>query len=84
MPASILTRPTPWPRLRRQHAPVLIAHGTKDRMVPVDNAHRIYANAKPGDELYLMENFGHVTLWMDYKHRLAARTLQWFDAHLVN
>jgi hypothetical protein len=66
------------------HAPVLIAHGTKDRMVPVDNAHRIYANAKPGDELYLMENFGHVTLWMDYKHRLAARTLQWFDAHLVN
>jgi pimeloyl-ACP methyl ester carboxylesterase len=39
--------------------PVLVLHGTEDRLVPVENA-RLLAKRIPGAELLLLEGAGHV------------------------
>jgi len=46
-------------RLGSIRVPVLVLHGTEDRMVNVDNA-RILAERIPGAELHLLEGAGHL------------------------
>jgi 3-oxoadipate enol-lactonase len=48
-----------WDRLAQIRCPVLILHGTGDRLVSVDNARRL-ADAIPGSQLVLLEGAGHV------------------------
>lgn len=42
--------------------PLLIIHGRLDRLVPVDNAERLYAAAGEPRQLYLIDNAGHYPL----------------------
>lgn len=39
--------------------PVLLFHGTDDRVVPVEHAHRLLAAAAPHTELRITEGVGH-------------------------
>lgn len=48
-----------WDRLHLIDLPVLVLHGTEDRMVAVENA-RLIAGRIPGAELALLEGAGHV------------------------
>jgi 3-oxoadipate enol-lactonase len=48
-----------WDRLAEVACPVLILHGTEDRLVPVENARRLAA-AILGARLVLLEGAGHV------------------------
>jgi 3-oxoadipate enol-lactonase len=48
-----------WDRLSGIACPVLILHGTEDRLVPMVNARRLAA-AIPGSRLVLLEGAGHV------------------------
>jgi pimeloyl-ACP methyl ester carboxylesterase len=48
-----------WDRLGDLRCPVLVLHGTEDRVVPVANARRLAA-AIPGARLVLLEGAGHV------------------------
>ncbi len=46
-------------RLPTLRLPVLVLHGSEDRLVPVENA-RLLANRIPGAELVVLEGAGHV------------------------
>jgi fermentation-respiration switch protein FrsA (DUF1100 family) len=46
-------------RIGRVRAPVLIAHGTADDLVPVDHARRLHAAAPEPKGLHLIEGAGH-------------------------
>jgi len=48
-----------WDRVRALHCPVLVLHGTEDRVIPVENGRRL-AGAIPGAKLVLLEGAGHV------------------------
>jgi 3-oxoadipate enol-lactonase len=48
-----------WDRLAEVDCPVLVLHGTEDRLVSVENARRVAA-AIPGARLVLLEAAGHV------------------------
>ncbi|XBB69985.1 alpha/beta fold hydrolase [Nocardioides sp. WV_118_6] len=60
-------------RLHRWHGPTLIAHGTTDRIVPVENARRL-ARRIPHAELCLLAGAGHV-ITTDATDRLVAAIL---------
>ena len=48
-----------WDRVGSLACPVLVVHGTEDRVVPVENGIRL-AELIPGTELVLLEGAGHV------------------------
>jgi pimeloyl-ACP methyl ester carboxylesterase len=48
-----------WDRLAEVSCPVLVLHGTEDRLVSVENARRLAATI-PGGRLVLLEGAGHV------------------------
>jgi 3-oxoadipate enol-lactonase len=48
-----------WDRIRTLRVPVLVLHGTEDRVIPVENGKRLAA-AIPGSRLVLLEGAGHV------------------------
>ena len=48
-----------WDRIRSLGCPVLVLHGTEDRVIPVENGKRLAA-AIPGARLVLIEGAGHV------------------------
>jgi fermentation-respiration switch protein FrsA (DUF1100 family) len=41
------------------HAPVLIVHGTHDELIPVAEAHALYARANEPKQLFLVDGAGH-------------------------
>ncbi|HEY3247126.1 MAG TPA: alpha/beta fold hydrolase [bacterium] len=49
-------------RIGDLHAPVLILHGERDRVVPVENA-RLLAARIPGARLHIFPDAGHLFLW---------------------
>ena len=73
----------------RIRVPWLIAHGTADETVPVDDAHTLHA-ANPGSTLLMLDDAGHT---FGIKHpwsgsskafdRLHQATIEWFTRHLV-
>ena len=56
----VLERPEEfWPRLRRVHAPTLILHGDRDKLVPIRFGNRL-AEALPTAEYRVLADVGHV------------------------
>lgn len=50
-------------RVGKIAAPVLIVHGTEDRVIPVEHGRRLFEYAKPPKQLVIVEGGGHSTLW---------------------
>jgi pimeloyl-ACP methyl ester carboxylesterase len=50
---------TAWDRLGEVRRPILVLHGTEDRVVPAENGRRL-ARAIPGARLVLLDGAGHV------------------------
>lgn len=51
-----------WDRLPEIRVPVLVLHGSHDRLVPVENGRRL-AGLIPGARLHVLEGAGHVYHW---------------------
>jgi uncharacterized protein len=47
----------------RLRVPVLILHGTEDRVIPLEDARRLYAAAREPKELIEVEGAGHAAVW---------------------
>ena len=62
--------------LRRTHIPVVIFHGTRDRVVPFSSALRLKACLKPGDHFVTIEGGAHNNL-RDFElyHRFLGKIL---------
>lgn len=63
------------PRLPQLELPVLIVHGTADRLVPVDNAH-LLAAAVPAARLELLPGASHI-FWTDQPDRTLGLLQEW-------
>ena len=50
-------------RLPKVDAPVLIAHGTEDRVIPVEHGYRLHEVANGPKDLLIVEGVGHSDLW---------------------
>jgi len=60
--------------------PVLILHGTHDRIVPLAMARRLFEAAREPKELALLEGMDHLEAWMIEDHdAAAARMAAFFD-----
>ncbi len=65
LPVSWLMR-DPFPtreHIRRVDEPVLIVHGTEDRVIPVEHGRRLYEAAGDPKQLAIVEGAGHSDLW---------------------
>ena len=61
---------------------VLIFHGLADEIVPIENAHTIYKNAKDPKKLILFKNGDHQTSSRKDQNVFEKETLKWFKAAL--
>ena len=62
---------------------VLIFHGLADEVVPIENAHTIFKNAKDPKKLILFENGDHQTSSKEDQKVFEKETLKWFKAALL-
>ena len=62
---------------------VLIVHGELDELIPVENAHRLYAAAGEPKELYVIANAGHSELPQAQPEEYRKRIVGFFDRHLL-
>jgi alpha-beta hydrolase superfamily lysophospholipase len=59
-------------------APVLMLHGTEDRVIPLEEARRLYAAARQPKELIEVEGAGHASVWFGpARDRALAALAQW-------
>ncbi len=68
--------------IARTDTPVLIIHGTGDRVVPVSHAHELYRAGKPHNRLVILKDVGHVDIYFDRSGRVYEETVSWFGRHL--
>lgn len=59
--------------------PVLIIHGTADRLFPPDHALRMYASAKDPKTLWLIEGLGHANPIPDHEAQYRERVVTFFE-----
>lgn len=65
LPVSLLMK-DPMPtsdRIANVEAPVLIVHGTDDRIIPVEHGKRLFEQASDPKQLMIVEGAGHSDLW---------------------
>jgi fermentation-respiration switch protein FrsA (DUF1100 family) len=62
--------------------PVLIMHGGRDELVPIDTGERLYAAASEPKFLWYAPEAAHVKLSADYPAEYEARVVAFFDAAL--
>lgn len=70
--------------ISRTRAPVLIIHGKWDRIVPPDNAQRLFAASNARSELLMVDGHGHLTIWFDPTGVVHDRANAWFESWLDN
>ncbi len=68
--------------VKRTSASVLIMHGLEDRLVPAGNGAAIHAASPEGNELVLLPELGHTSIWFDPEGEVAARAVNWMDRHI--
>lgn len=64
------------------HGPILLIHGTDDRVVPPENSQRIYQSSPSGSKIILLRDVGHFGVWLDGDDRVKTQAIQWFKEHL--
>jgi fermentation-respiration switch protein FrsA (DUF1100 family) len=62
---------------------VLIVHGELDELIPVENAHRLYAAAGEPKELYVIPNTGHTGLLQAQPEEYRKRIVGFFNRYLL-
>jgi dipeptidyl aminopeptidase/acylaminoacyl peptidase len=62
--------------------PILIIHGDKDELVPVEHAYRLYENAKKPKKLEIIESAGHSFYQTKNLCKVAKLSVNWFKKHL--
>lgn len=62
---------------------VLIVHGELDELIPVENAHRLYAAAGEPKELYVIANAGHSELPQAQPEKYRKHIVRFFDRYLL-
>jgi pimeloyl-ACP methyl ester carboxylesterase len=73
---------SPLAAIQRTHAPVLLAHGTLDLIIPVEQSKELHAAAADHSELLLVPGAGHLTLWIDADGSTKKKACEWFDRYL--
>ncbi len=73
---------SPLAAIQRTKAPVLLAHGTIDMIIPCEQARELHAAAPNHSDLMLVPGAGHITLWVDINSAVAKRSCEWFDRYL--
>ena len=63
--------------------PTLIIHGSKDELVPVEHAYRLYENAKQPKELEIIEGANHTFSQAKDLDKITKLSLKWFKKHLT-
>jgi len=63
--------------------PILIAHGERDDLIPVENAHALYAAAQEPKELLLIPNAAHESFYPVAGEAYAQKIAAFFDRYLV-
>ena len=65
LPVSLLMRDPFLSRdhIRRVDEPVIILHGTADRVIPVESGRRLFEAADEPKELVIVDGAGHLDLW---------------------
>lgn len=69
--------------IRQTHAPVLLMHGTNDRLAPIEHAWRLREAGGDHTEFIPMPGLGHLGIWRDPKGEVARHTIRWFDQWLA-
>jgi fermentation-respiration switch protein FrsA (DUF1100 family) len=63
--------------------PLLLMHGVEDEIVPVANAHALYASAGEPKELWLIDNLKHCQALEEAYEPFKRRLLGFFDRWLA-
>jgi dipeptidyl aminopeptidase/acylaminoacyl peptidase len=69
-------------KVSQLHQPLLIIHGSRDEVVPVENAYRIYERAKEPKRLEIIEGGDHSLNKPQYWERIMELSLGWFGRYL--
>ena len=69
--------------IQRTTAPVLIMHGTDDKVVPCWHGVRLHEAARDHSRLVLIPGIGHTGVWFDHSGEVADRACAWFDRYLA-
>jgi dipeptidyl aminopeptidase/acylaminoacyl peptidase len=75
-----LSRISPVESIRGSRVPILLIHGTADRVVPVAHS-RLLKEASPSAMLWEVENARHVRAWNVQPLEYERRVLTWFQTH---
>ncbi len=62
--------------------PILIIHGSKDKLVPVEHAHKLYEHAEIPKELEVIEGADHTFSQAKHLDKVVNLSLKWFRKHL--
>jgi pimeloyl-ACP methyl ester carboxylesterase len=73
---------SPLQAIQHTRAPILLAHGTIDMIIPVEQSKELHAAAPDHSELMLVPGAGHITLWVDADGSVAKRAKEWFAQYL--
>jgi acylglycerol lipase len=72
-------------RMAELQAPLLIFHGTADRLAAVDGSKRLYARASSSDKtLRLCEGLFHEVFNEPERETLLGELVKWLDGHMAN
>jgi pimeloyl-ACP methyl ester carboxylesterase len=69
--------------IARTSAPVLLVHGTDDRVVPYWNSVALQQAAPDHSERIPIPGGGHTSLWFDCGGRVSSNAIAWFDRWLA-
>lgn len=59
--------------------PILIIHGTKDQLVPVSHAEKLFEKAKDNKEIFLVKDADHTFNRWDWQWEVINYTTKWFE-----
>jgi len=62
--------------------PLLIIHSSRDEVVPVENAHELYAHAEEPKKLEIIEGASHSFDNADHLERVINLSMEWFKRYL--
>jgi uncharacterized protein len=62
--------------------PLLLIHGTADRVIPVEHGRRLFESAKEPKELWIVENGRHTEAFSKYGHEYRTRLVAFFKRAL--